>query len=72
MFLSQENSKMRNYLPIALKKNFGIFNYFYVLIKLLKTVFVCTIEKLYSKDALITSVSKSQCVKMQIAIMFRL
>lgn len=73
MFLSQENSKMHNYLPITLKKkNFGIFNYFYVLIKLLKTVFVCTIEKLYSKDALITSVSKSQCVKMQIAIMFRL
>lgn len=54
------------------KKNSAIFNFFYVLMKLLKTVFVCTIEKLYSKDALITSVSKSQCVKMQIAIIFRL
>lgn len=54
------------------KNNFGIFSYFYVLIKLLKTIFVCTIEKLYSKDALNTSVSKIQCVKMQIAIMFRL
>lgn len=53
-------------------KKLWIFSYFYVLIELLKTVFVCTIEKLYSKDALITSVSKSQCVKMQIAIMFRL
>lgn len=73
MSLSQENYKMHNYLPITLKKkNFGIFSYFYVLIKLLKTVFVCTIEKLYSEDALITSVSKSQYVKMQIAIMFRL
>lgn len=66
---------MHNYLPVTLKKkkqNFRIFNYFSVLVKLLKTVFVCTIEKLYSKDALITSVSKSQCVKMQIAITFRL
>lgn len=74
MSLSEENSKMHNYLPITLKntKNFGLFSYFYVLMKLLKTVCVCTIEKLYSKDALITSVSKSQCIKMQIAIMFRL
>lgn len=64
---------MHTYLPITLKKNnLGIFSYFYVLIKLLKTIFVCTIEKLYSKDALNTSVSKIQCVKMQIAIMFRL
>lgn len=62
---------MHNYLPITLKKP-SEYSITYVLIKLLKTFFVCTIEKLYSKDALITSVSKSQCVKMQIAIVFRL